>query len=129
MKRAGFTRTEFLLVVGILTLLIALLLPAVYRSREAARQSQCKNNLKQWGLALHSYHDVHQMFPPYAGGTQENGERLSGRVMLINYLDSNRIWHEIHSSPGQGGDPMTLRVPSLPSEMPMMICPSSDVPP
>lgn len=110
-------------------LLLSLGIPAVLRARESARHVQCKNNLKQWGVALHNYHDAHQYFPPYAGGTTENGERLSGRVMLINYLNSNRVWFEIRRMKGQGGDPMTLRVPSMPPENPVFLCPSSDIPP
>src|SRR5439155_7163197 len=115
--------------VGCIGLLLVLLLPWVMKAREDARRSQCKNNLKQWGLALLNYHDTHRCFPPYAGGTTENGERLSGRVMLIPYLDSTPVWYEITKSPGQGGEPMTLRPRSLPPEMPIFLCPSSDIPP
>ena len=103
--------------IGCGCLLLSLLVSMVLQSREYARRSQCKNNLKQWGVALRNYHDTHTMFPPYAGGTHENGERLSGRVMLLNFLGSSRIWHEIQTSPGQGGDPMAMLSPSLPVEM------------
>lgn len=64
LKNRGFTLIELLVVIAIIAILIALLLPAVQQAREAARRTTCKNNMKQLGLALHNYHDVHRAFPP-----------------------------------------------------------------
>ena len=62
--KRGFTLIELLVVIAIIAILIALLLPAVQQAREAARRTQCKNNLKQLALAVHNYHDTANTFPP-----------------------------------------------------------------
>lgn len=109
MKRRGFTLIELLVVIAIIAVLIALLLPAVQQAREAARRSQCKNNLKQWGLGLHNYHDVHNNFPPLSGGTAgatpANQGLLSGVAMMLPQMEQGPLWELIAQAALQGGDP------------------------
>src|SRR5688572_5215649 len=96
-RNAGFTLIELLVVIAIIAVLISLLLPAVQQAREAARQAQCRNNLKQMGLAFHNYHDAHQTFPPAYladyGNPAADPTTLDGPpgyawgMLLLPYLD------------------------------------------
>lgn len=106
LSRRGFTLIELLVVIAIIAILIALLLPAVQQAREAARRTQCRNNLKQLGLALHNYHDTYGMFNArQAGpGTPQGGQpyshlrsRLSGIVSLLPYLDQTPLYQQIQT--------------------------------
>lgn len=129
----GFTLIELLVVIAIIAILVALLLPAVQQAREAARRSQCKNNLKQFGLAIHNYHDIHRTLPPGRSGTccgspATNQTVLSGAVMLLPMLDQQVLWEEITTVPGQGGYPETNTFPHPSGELSVMICPSSVIP-
>lgn len=100
-SQRGFTLVELLVVIAIIGILIALLLPAMRTSREAARRAQCMNNLKQFGLALHNYHDTHGSFPLGTGGseggfdTDSNQGRLSGLVALLPFIEQNALFDTI----------------------------------
>lgn len=95
LRRRGFTLIELLVVVAIIAVLIALLLPAVQQAREAARRSQCTNNLKQLGLALANYEATYQRYPMgismgIRGASSIDGY-ASGLTMLLPYLDASQI--------------------------------------
>jgi prepilin-type N-terminal cleavage/methylation domain-containing protein len=95
----GFTLIELLVVIAIIAVLIALLLPAVQQAREAARMSQCKNNLKQIGLAIHNYHDTHQRIPtggdngPVACCAPDESSRYNWTWPILPYLDEANLFN------------------------------------
>ncbi len=90
-SRHGFTLIELLVVIAIIAILIALLLPAVQQAREAARRSQCANNLKQLGLAMHNYHDSYTMFP--IGAQVSN--KPNWRYSLLPGLDQTTLYNKL----------------------------------
>ena len=100
-RRVGFTLVELLVVIAIIGILVAMLLPAVQAAREAARRMSCGNNLKQIGIALHNYHDVHKTFPPSShwvnngsGINQTNNAQLSENwvIMMLPYFEQQPLF-------------------------------------
>jgi prepilin-type N-terminal cleavage/methylation domain-containing protein/prepilin-type processing-associated H-X9-DG protein len=113
--RRGFTLIELLVVIAIIAILIALLLPAVQQAREAARRSECKNNLKQMGLALHNYLDAQSSYP-LAGAYPPAGQwkTFSAQARLLPYLDQANLENLINWSLTypQQGSVTKVRVPT-----------------
>jgi prepilin-type N-terminal cleavage/methylation domain-containing protein len=110
MRRRGFTLIELLVVIAIIAVLVALLLPAVQQAREAARRSQCKNNLKQLGLALHNYHEQSNMFPVGNIASAQWGWGLSWYIRVLPQLDQAPAFNKLNfvgTQPGWAwnGDP------------------------
>lgn len=123
-KRMAFTLIELLVVIAIIAVLIALLLPAVQQAREAARRTQCRNNLKQIGLALHNYASAYKMFPgavntgasvremvlasgisycgymsaSYGGATGFRPNNLAWRVFILPYMEQVNLYNQFNFS-------------------------------
>ena len=116
----GFTLIELLVVIAVIGLLIALLLPAVQAAREAARRVQCTNNLKQYGLALHAYHDVHQVFP--IGNVVDMGWTFQS--MLLPYLEQQNVYKLIDYR--YQGNPTDPRGPCFQFSASLYLSPSKD---
>ncbi len=96
-RRTGFTLIELLVVIAIIAILIALLLPAVQQAREAARRSQCQNNFKQIGLAIHNYHDAHRCFP--MGSALQTGSGAWGMWMaMLPQLEYSAAYKSVNTN-------------------------------
>ena len=143
--RRGFTLIELLVVIAIIAILIALLLPAVQQAREAARRSTCKNNLKQMGLALMNYHDIHNTFPPalinsgrYSNGFNVNGptKNTTGWALIAPQMEQGNIYDQLQfagpngasnpSNPRAGGPAPndSVNAPIQTTAIPTLVCPS-----
>src|SRR5580765_6167464 len=129
-KRLGFTLIELLVVIAIIAVLVALLLPAVQQAREAARRSQCKNNLKQLGLAIHNYHEVALQFPsnmsgfagigdPWTAGGWRKGSCI---VRMLPYLDQAPIFNQMNYSNNTDVETAYPAIATL--KLPVVNCPS-----
>lgn len=139
-RRHAFTLIELLVVIAIIAILIALLLPAVQQAREAARRSQCKNNLKQLGLALHNYEETTTVLPPakiirgpaYPGCPGWiNGSGLSWRVMILPYMDQGPLYDKVDDRTGLHGcyfNNTAARNALLQTRLPALECPSDPTP-
>jgi len=104
-RRSGFTLIELLVVIAIIGILVSLILPAVQQARESARQSGCRNNLKQIGLALHNYHGSHRLFPPSSTSDVEQGGWIvvptsrhihSWSSLILPYVDQVPLHDQIN---------------------------------
>ena len=125
LRKVGFTLIELLVVIAIIALLMALLLPAVQQAREAARRSQCRNNLKQLGLGLHNYNDVAGRFPvaviwgtAVPNSTTWRPNHYTWLTMLLPYLDQSPIYNTVNFQLPAYNQPF------LASQISLLRCPS-----
>ncbi len=127
-RQRGFTLIELLVVIAIIAVLIALLLPAVQQAREAARRTQCKNNLKQHGLAIHNYHDTFLRFPSCGNEQTGSGWTHTAWVALLPYIDQAPLYNLWNfSTPGSSGWICGQGFTGG-AKLPALVCPSSPMP-
>ena len=143
-RRVGFTLIELLVVIAIIAVLVALLLPAVQQAREAARRTQCKNNLKQIGLALHNYHDQCNTFPyassvPGSYGSAALIKNNTGWLSVLPNLDQSALYNSVNFNAATGswnnsggtlagGGVPVVNAAAAGTKIQMLLCPSDNGP-
>ena len=135
-QRSAFTLVELLVVIAIIAVLIALLIPAVQKVREAANRTSCQNNLKQIGIGVHAYHDSHSLLPqnhrPVAAAATTVRERWFTKI--LPYIDQSVLWNQYDESsnwdssatttpPAAAGFPGNLAIAQTPLQI--AVCPSA----
>ena len=135
-RKRGFTLIELLVVIAIIAILIALLLPAVQQAREAARRTQCKNNLKQLAVACHNYHDIFSCFPPshiFSDPPRQagNAEGWGWHVLIMPQIDQAPLYNQLAVTKYTLKDTLAGLNPQLPEPVPLLqtpipgfVCPS-----
>ena len=130
-RNKGFTLIELLVVIAIIAILIALLLPAVQQAREAARRTQCKNNLKQFGLALHNYEGAFGVFPmTNAQNYRPNTQGFSAQARLLPYMEQANLQNLLDFTDYGFSGPFSALVPNprfaaaFATPLQVMLCPS-----
>lgn len=122
LRRRAFTLIELLVVIAIIAVLIALLLPAVQQAREAARRTQCRNNLKQIGLALHNYESSYGMFPPSRINLSSPTFQVSWQMMVLPQMDQAPLYN-LYNFNINWYDP--INDPVTTAKLSVFVCPSN----
>ena len=135
-NRAGFTLIELLVVIAIIAILLALLVPAAQKVREAAARIQCANNLKQLGLAMHNYHDNLKAFPRGCGGdgppqssAAPHDWGVSWMVLLLPYVEQGNVYNQWNFSGGSGYPAVATGAAGQANSSLIYRCPASPLPP